>query len=269
MTPTELQHQARAFLQQQAGCEGLNWPIMMTDSEIAQCCAYVAEQINTSFRNHGKPIVLVGVLKGVYVFLADLTRHITVPHSVYFVEAGSYGDGQVQAGQVQLKTPLDPGKLRGHTVILVDELFDHGLTMHTLRSALLNHPELGLAAADVVTCVLFSKASGTDLPQPDIVGISELPNVWLVGYGLDVGGEKRGWSHLFACPKIPGVPASADDVIFEDGPVAQEAYARMRAKICAHLDKLATQQQRLPAPASRRDFGAPPLAWSPLVAVNQ
>jgi hypothetical protein len=96
-----------------------------------------------------------------------------------------------------------------HTVLplprprsLLDELFDHGTTIHAIATALVKNADLRLKADDVFTCTLFSKHSGTKLAPPDLVGMNELPGVWLVGYGLDDAGEKRGWVHLFGCPKV-------------------------------------------------------------------
>ena len=118
-------------------------------------------------------------------------------------------------------------KLQGRHVLLLDELFDSGHTMAAVANALLTHPELGLDSGDLTTCVMFSKNSGTALAQPNFVGIGNLPNVWFVGYGLDDNGEKRNWPHLFAVPKLPGVPHALDDAIFEDA----DFYRRVRREL--------------------------------------
>ena len=75
--------------------------------------------------------------------------------------------------------------------------------------------ELGKKAEDLFTCTLFLKRKGnaSQYPLPDLFGL-ELPDVWVVGYGLDDAQEKRGWSNLYACPKIPEVPATKDDEMF-------------------------------------------------------
>lgn len=218
-----------SFLASQ-GCSELNWRLLLTSEDIQHGVEKLANEINDLYAlPQSKPLVLVGILKGVYVFLADLSRRLTVPHSVYFLEASSY-KGQ-QRGEVHFATQIVPEKIRNHQVLLLDELFDHGNTMLSMYNALLKHPELGLTPADVRTCTLFIKESGTSLPPPDLVGLAKLPALWLVGYGLDDNGEKRGWPHLFACPKIEGVPKCAEDAIFDD----DDAYEELRRRIVDDL----------------------------------
>ena len=104
----------------------------------------------------------------------------------------------------------------GRSVLVVDELYDRGHTMKQVCASLIATPELGLTAADVRRCVLWSKASKEQTETAlDFVGLY-LPNVWVVGYGLDDNGEKRGWKYLFAEPKADGVEKSQDDVLFDN-----------------------------------------------------
>jgi len=216
------------FLEKQ-GCAQLNWLIILTEKEIAVVLDTLAQKLNAHFASCEKPLVAVGILKGVYGFLWELTKRLVVPHSVYFIDASSY-KGQTQ-GDVRFGAGIEVSKLKGHHVLLLDELFDSGHTMAAVATALLAHPELGLDGGDLTTCVLFSKNSGTTLAQPDFVGIGKLPNVWFVGYGLDDNGEKRNWPYLFAVPKLPGVDHTDDDAIFEDA----DFYARVRRKLMAAI----------------------------------
>ena len=208
-----LADKTKSFLQLQS-CEDLPWQMILSQQRIEATVALLARRISTQFSTSSKPLVLVGILKGVFIFLSDLCKNLTIPYTVYFLEASSY-HGQAR-GEVKFASEIVPEKLKGHHVLLLDELFDNGHTMAAMRQTLLAHEELGLTEADITTCVLFSKNSGTRLPPPDIVGFDNLPNVWYVGYGLDDNGEKRGWPHLFAVPKAPGVPLTADDARFED-----------------------------------------------------
>jgi len=210
------------------GCPELGWRILLTAAEIERGVDALAEKVNERYASPSKPLVLVGILKGVYVLLADLSRRLRIPHSVYFLEASSYS-GQ-QRGAVEFATKIAPEKLRGRQILLLDELFDNGNTMATMRQALLD-AELDLAPADICTCTLFIKQSDSALRKPDLVGLPQLPALWLVGYGLDDQGEKRGWPHLFACPKADGVPRVAEDAIFED----DTAYAALRRALVAQL----------------------------------
>jgi hypoxanthine phosphoribosyltransferase len=88
--------------------------VAQTEAEIDLSCRFVAAELNAKFR--GQHIVLCGILKGVYVFLSDLTKHLTIPYSVYFVEASSYGDKQ-QAGELQFMSQLVPSKFHNRKVM--------------------------------------------------------------------------------------------------------------------------------------------------------
>lgn len=214
-------------------------PLLMTASEIEHCVKELAKRIARDYGPNGvhagKPLVLVGILKGVFVFLADLARALSLECSVYFIEASSYGDAQTQ-GAVRFLSTIEPSKFAGRQVLLVDELFDNGKTMHGMREALLKHPELSLDASDVHTCALFSKDSGSELAQPDYVGIAGLPALWLVGYGLDAQGNYRGLPHLYAVPKAEGVPrCPADGLFASDGSINMELYHAIRKKILSDM----------------------------------
>jgi len=122
--------------------------------------------------------LLVGVLKGAFVFLADLGRRLSLPHRVDFVMASSYGAGQ-RRGELRLLLDLRT-EIAGRHVLVVEDIVDTG---HTLRH-LLDH----LAArgpASVKSCVLLRKPDCAEVAvDVDYVGF-DIPNVWVVGYGLD------------------------------------------------------------------------------------
>lgn len=148
--------------------------------------------------------------------MADLVKKLKRPYSIYFVEASSYS-GQKQSDEIDLLSRIVPSKFAGRRVVLVDELLDNGATMHTMAVHLMK--TLKIPREQISTCVLFSKASETRPADycADICGIPNVPNVWLVGYGLDDNGTKRGWTELFAKPKAEGVPKCEADGIFEPG----------------------------------------------------
>lgn len=231
------------FVSKQQRCENLEneWKLLMTESEIQLCCSHVAKQINEKFRNSEKPIVLTAILKGAYLFLADLTKKLTIPYSVYFIEASSYANKQTQQEELQLLSKLIPEKFHGKTVILVDELFDNGKTMSSIKEHLLSTQELKLKKEDIFACTIFTKDSGTDIPEPDFIGIKKIPPVWLVGYGLDDQGEKRGWPLLYACPKAEGVARTFADKIFDHNTEADAVYGQIRDSITKQLGEICAQ----------------------------
>mmetsp|Transcript_26549 Transcript_26549/g.32185 ORF Transcript_26549/g.32185 Transcript_26549/m.32185 type:complete len:277 (-) Transcript_26549:169-999(-) len=213
--------------------EGVSdYKLLLTKEEIEAGVAKVAAEIDQRFK--GEQIVLCGILKGAFIFMTDLVKRLERPYSVYFVEASSY-KGQKQSDAVELLSMIVPSKFKGRKIVLIDELLDNGHTMHTMVNHLMS--ELKVPRSDIVTCVLFSKALPSRSPQyePDICGIPNLPNVWLVGYGLDDNGTKRGWTELFAKPKAPGIPKVDADKIFEDGEVGERKLRELRARIVSDM----------------------------------
>jgi len=208
--------------------------MLLHESEIEFAVQRIADGINLRFDPPtSKPLLLVGILTGAFVFVSDLCKRLTVPHEVMFIQASSY-TGQ-QQGEMRILSEIIPSKINGRHVILLDELFDNGHTMQTMKEFLIRHPDLDLEPSDIETCVLFSKRSGTEVAQPDVVGIPNLPPLWLVGYGLDDNGDKRGWPHLFAIPKPEGFARAREDAIFETEECYDaNAYAKLRHEI---LDK--------------------------------
>jgi len=166
----------------------------------------VARRIETWCK--GERIVLVGILKGVFMFLSDLCRALTRPYSVYFVEASSYKNARQQAGSVEISSEMTDAKFfdattrAPHKVVLVDELLDNGETMQQMKLHLLSKLSATHTEKDILTVCAFSKQRQRTAPEADITGIPDLPDLWLVGYGLDDRGTKRGWSELFAVPKV-------------------------------------------------------------------
>jgi hypoxanthine phosphoribosyltransferase len=127
-------------------------------------------------------LLVVGLLKGVFVFMADLVRAMSrhgVRQRLGFIPARSYGAGTVSAGEVTLEQDLDLD-VTGRTVLLLDDILDTG---HTLSFAVRYLEEAG--AARVITAVLLDKPSRRELPvEADHVGF-EVPDRFVVGYGID------------------------------------------------------------------------------------
>jgi hypoxanthine-guanine phosphoribosyltransferase len=130
------------------------------------------------------------------------------PYSVYFVEASSYGDERSQKGGVSISSDIPTSKFhdsiskRPHKIVLIDELLDNGKTMEEMKQHLLKRLSATHTDNDILTTCLFSKKRDRTYPEADVTGIPDLPDLWLVGYGLDDRGTKRGWTELFAIPKV-------------------------------------------------------------------
>lgn len=143
----------------------------------------------------GKAPLILGVLKGCVLFAADLVRAIDpCPRGLTldFIRASSYGSGTESTGDVQLKTDLDPAKVRGRHVLLCEDIVDTGLTLMTVSRYILED----CGAASVACVTLLDKAERRKLPyKPEYVGF-QCPNEFVVGYGLDFDEEYRSLPYI-------------------------------------------------------------------------
>jgi len=127
---------------------------------------------------HG-PLTAVGVLRGAFVFMADLVRAIPREMTCDFLGVRSYGDATVSSGVVEITSDLS-APIAGRHVLLVEDIVDTGLTMHYLLELL-----RARGPASLSTCALLKKPAATPQPPPlDFVGF-EVPDAFVVWYGLD------------------------------------------------------------------------------------
>jgi hypoxanthine phosphoribosyltransferase len=149
----------------------------------------------------GRDLVLVGVLKGAFVFLADLVRALPVPAAVDFVGLSSYGAGTSSSDTVTITKPLQ-GPVAGRDVLVVEDILDSGLSMKTLLDYL-----AAQAPASIRVCALVDKrARRTEAVGAHYVGFV-LPDGFVVGYGIDHAERYRGLPDLYRLR--PGGPPAA------------------------------------------------------------
>jgi hypoxanthine phosphoribosyltransferase len=151
--------------------------VLLSRDEIADAVGRIGQQISQDFK--GESVVLIGVLKGACLFLADLARQIEVDATFDFIAVRSYGVRKQSAGEVQLiKDVTTP--LHDMNVVLVEDILDTGLTLTFLRKHLLTHQPRAFRIA-----ALLDKPSRRVVPvQADYVGF-QIPDKFVVGYGLD------------------------------------------------------------------------------------
>jgi hypoxanthine phosphoribosyltransferase len=140
----------------------------------------------------GKDLVMVGILKGAVLFLADLMRHLTVPSEVDFMAVSSYGSRTDSSGVVRILKDLDSW-IEGRDVLIVEDIIDSGLTLHYLmRNLKARNP------ASLEVCSLLTKPDRlrVDL-SPRYVGF-EIPNRFAIGYGLDHAQQYRNLDYVAA-----------------------------------------------------------------------
>ncbi|MBK8905480.1 MAG: hypoxanthine phosphoribosyltransferase [Anaerolineaceae bacterium] len=156
--------------------------ILVPEETIQAHVKVLAHQISLDYADKG-PVYLVGVLRGAFIFLADLVRHLTIPHVVDFMSVSSYGKS-TESGVVRivldLREPID-----NQHVIIVEDIVDSGKTLSYLYNMLKSRNPASLR-----TCTLVQKPKGPlDVPV-DYLGF-KIPDVWVVGYGLDYADKHR------------------------------------------------------------------------------
>lgn len=162
--------------------------ILLSREDIARRVAELGKQITADYA--GKKVHLVCVLKGAYTFLSDLARAIDLPITIDFLAVSSYGKGQSTSGEVQLTKDLDLS-LEGKDVIVVEDIADTGITLNYLLSLLRSRRPASLKVA-----AFLSKPSRRQLDVPvDYVGF-EVPDRFVVGYGLDHDQRYRNLPHV-------------------------------------------------------------------------
>ncbi len=158
--------------------------VMISEDEIRQRVNELAEQISSDYEDKGS-IVLVGVLKGSFIFLADLSRRLSIPRTIEFIAVSSYGNSSVQSGAVRLVMDVR-GNIEGKHVLIVEDIVDTGHTLHYLIGMMASH-----GPASIKTCALLHKAERAEIDVPlDYVGFS-IRDEWVVGYGLDYAERDR------------------------------------------------------------------------------
>lgn len=181
-----------------------NWKLIVPSDTINCAVEQIAERIDNEYSD--KDLVLVCVLKGAVYFMTDLSRKLKTRHSIYFIDASSY-DGQKRK-EVFIANSLIPEKFSGKTVIIVDELLDSGHTLLNIKDAFLKFMD----PSDIITCVAMNKIlRKKKVFEADIVGLN-VPDVWLVGYGLDDNGYSRQLIDVWGVPKIDESDKTEDDI---------------------------------------------------------
>ncbi len=157
--------------------------VFLRHSEIQKKVREMADQINRDFE--GERVHVIAILKGAFVFLADLLRHLKVEVSIDFIGTSSYGDGTRPSGEVRLTKDLD-STIEGLNVILVEDILDTGLTLnYLLRLLQARRPKVLKVAA-----LLDKPSRRIKEVKVDYIGF-EIPNAFVVGYGLDFGEKYR------------------------------------------------------------------------------
>ena len=157
--------------------------VLLSAAQIATRIHEMAAEIDRDYPEG--PVYLIGILKGAYIFLADLARAMKTPARIEFLGISSYGRGKTSSGEVQLTKDLDVS-IQGHHVIVVEDIVDSGITLTYLLQVFAQRKPKSLRIA-----TLLDKPERRQRPvQVDYVGF-KIPDEFVVGYGLDYAEDYR------------------------------------------------------------------------------
>ena len=158
--------------------------VLISEADIDQRVRELAAQISADYAEKGN-VVLVGVLKGSFIFLADLSRRLTIPRTIEFIAVSSYDNGNIASGAVRLVMDVR-GNIENRHVLIVEDIVDTGHTLAYLIGMLKSH-----RPASIRTCALLHKAESAEVDVAiDYVGFG-IGDEWVVGYGLDYAERDR------------------------------------------------------------------------------
>ena len=157
--------------------------ILYTEEELRDRVRALGRQITADYA--GREPLLISVLRGSYIFMADLTRSINLDVTLDFMSVSSYGAGTVSSGQVEIKKDLS-ASIEGRDLIIVEDILDSGNTLYYLLDVL-----RARKPASIRLCTLMDKPERRVKPiKADYVGFT-IPDAFIVGYGLDYAEKYR------------------------------------------------------------------------------
>lgn len=158
--------------------------VLYTRKEVQQTVERMAIAISRDY--DGKLPLLIGILKGSFIFMADLVRYLTIPAEIEFVSLSSYGKGMESTGRIKVVQSL-PCPVEGRDIIIIEDIIDTGLTMSYFLEYLRKQKPASLRL-----CALIDKPSRRKVPVTiDYLGFT-VPDRFIVGYGID-------WAEKFRC----------------------------------------------------------------------
>ena len=162
--------------------------VIIRKGELKKRIKKLASDISNDYRD--KNPVLVGILKGSFIFMADLTRELQIPHEIDFISVASYGSGKHASGVVRWLKDLSIN-IEGKHVIIVEDIIDSGLTLNYIRNNLLTRKPKSLK---IVTLLNKKRKRKIKIPLK-YVGFS-IPDEFVVGYGLDYDEKYRNLPYI-------------------------------------------------------------------------
>ena len=166
--------------------------VLVTRERLTERVREMAAEISADYA--GRDLLVIGILKGAVFFTADLVRELTVPCEIDFMSVSSYGSATHSSGVVRITKDLDVA-IEGRDVLLVEDVIDSGRTLRYLMRNLSSRDP-----ASLETCALLSKPAADRLDLGTRYVGFRLPDVFVVGYGLDAGERFRELPYISALP---------------------------------------------------------------------
>jgi len=167
--------------------------VLVTRERLTERVREMAAEISADYA--GRDLLVIGILKGAVFFTADLVRELTVPCEIDFMSVSSYGSATHSSGVVRITKDLDVA-IEGRDVLLVEDVIDSGRTLrYLMRNLSARDP------ASLETCALLSKPAADRLDLGTRYVGFHLPDVFVVGYGLDAGERFRELPYISALPR--------------------------------------------------------------------
>lgn len=173
-----------------------NVEVLISQDELQERIEELSKQINADYA--GTDLHVIGVLKGCFVFLADLVRHLDMDVSVDFLGLSSYGDSTKSSGVVRMTQDLST-PIEGKRVLVIEDIIDTGLTMkYLLENLQTRHPE------SISICTLLHKPVNQKVEVPIHYKGFEVPDKFVIGYGLDYAEYYRNLPFIGYIPQDDG-----------------------------------------------------------------
>jgi hypoxanthine phosphoribosyltransferase len=163
--------------------------LLFSRKEIARTVARLAKEISSNYGN--KKVVVIGILKGAFMFLADLVRLLTIPVEIDFMRIATYGSQKESSGEIKVMKEVET-PLEGKDVLIIEDIVDTGLSLRFLRDYIsAKNP------ASVKICTLLDKTSRRKIEvQVDYIGF-KIEDGFVVGYGIDFDEKYRYLPEIF------------------------------------------------------------------------
>ena len=163
--------------------------VLYTEEELQARVKELGAQITADYADK-ENILLISVLRGSYIFMADLSRAINLPCLIDFMSVSSYGAGTISSGQVEIKKDIS-SSIEGYHVIIVEDILDSGNTLYYLMDVL-----KARKAASIRICTMLDKPERRQKPiKADYYGFV-VPDAFVVGYGLDYNQQYRNLPYI-------------------------------------------------------------------------